>query len=279
MKINSNTKISELIKHNRDSIEAIAALSKPLEKLRNPLLRKIMAPRVTIREAASMGNCSIDSFILPLQNLGFEYIQTTHSTQDHDPTPAWLESLTPDHIDYFDVRRLIEEGNDPLKLILKRFKKTADGHALCIISSFVPTPLIRLLNKDNVLTHTLSKGYNEYHSFFYKPYDGDQKLPPISIGQDTTGVTMINSEQLDTVLAHFESYQIKEIDVRNLEMPMPMHTILESLQALEQGHILYIHHKRLPVYLLQEISGRNFDIHISEIDEKNVKILISEKSG
>lgn len=277
MQIDSNTKISELIKHNRDSIEAIASLSKPLEKLRNPLLRKIMASRVTIAEAAKMGNFPVDKFILSLQHLGFEYIQTTPLTEDHDPTPAWLESLTQDQIDYFDVRSMIDEGNDPLKLILQRFKKTADGHALCIISSFIPTPLIRLLNKDNIYTYTLAKSKSEYHSFFYRSSDRQQKLSPESTNEDTAGVSMITAEQFYSKLALFNSQCITEIDVRDLEMPLPMHTILESLQTLEKDHILYIHHKRIPIYLLQEISGQNYDIHISEIDEDNVKILISEK--
>ncbi|MDX5436888.1 MAG: DUF1858 domain-containing protein, partial [Pontibacter sp.] len=55
MEIAANTKISAILKANPDAIEAIAAINRHFEKLRNPLLRKILASRVTIADAARIG--------------------------------------------------------------------------------------------------------------------------------------------------------------------------------------------------------------------------------
>ena len=71
--------------------------------------------------------------------------------------------------------------------------------------------------------------------------------------------------------------KLTEIDVRDLEMPMPMVTILEAIETLEEGHALYVHHKRLPQYLLPELKEREFDYKAQEVDEDNMKLIIFRK--
>src|SRR5690606_27650472 len=99
MIIKADTRISDLIKENKGSIDAIASLAKPLEKLKNPILRKIMASRVTIAEAAKMGSCKIEDFARVLQPLGFEFIVTQNDDQDSiDKKPSWLEELSSENL-------------------------------------------------------------------------------------------------------------------------------------------------------------------------------------
>ena len=57
-------------------------------------------------------------------------------------------------------------------------------------------------------------------------------------------------------------------------MPMPMMAILESLNELAQDMALYVHHKRIPVFLLTELKERNFDYRIKETSEGEVNLLI-----
>lgn len=56
MKINRQTKISAIIRHNSAAIEAI---NPHFNKLRNPILRKVLAPRVTVEDAALIGGCKL----------------------------------------------------------------------------------------------------------------------------------------------------------------------------------------------------------------------------
>ena len=65
-----------------------------------------------------------------------------------------------------------------------------------------------------------------------------------------------------------------EVDVRHLEMPMPMMTILEALEVLPQGKALYVKHKRIPVFLLTELKEREFEYRIREVREGEVYMLI-----
>jgi hypothetical protein len=68
--INGQTKISSIIKANKASIEAIASVARPLEKLKNPILRKLLAARITLSEAAEMGGCSVRDVARALQSHG-----------------------------------------------------------------------------------------------------------------------------------------------------------------------------------------------------------------
>src|SRR5690606_32219675 len=105
MEFTESSTIAELIKHNKDSIQAIASLAKPLEKLKNPLLRKLMASRVTVSEAAKMGGCTVEDFASVLTPLGFVFKTQSVAQYDSDEEvlPQWLTDLESKDIENFDV--------------------------------------------------------------------------------------------------------------------------------------------------------------------------------
>lgn len=276
MEINENTKISALIKHNEKSIEAIAALSKPLRKLKNPILRKVMAPRVTIAEAAKIGKSSIEEFARALEPLGFVFISSKDTGEEKkQDEPIWLDRLAKKDIDFFDVRALIEKGDDPLKDIVQRFKTVQTGQALCIINSFVPTPLIHRLEKNNVLSYTQKVNEELFHTFFFKSKGEEAKS---SQTEGSSRIINNNKAEFDSIFKQFDTSKVKTLDVRHLEMPLPMQTILGALPDLTDREVLYIHHKRIPIYLLEEIADKNYSVHLWKMDEENVKILIYQNT-
>lgn len=277
MEISEQTRISDLIRHNKDSVEAIASLSKPLQKLRNPILRKLMASRVTISEAAKIGGCTVSDFQRVLEPLGFRFrVEANVRSEGLEELPAWLAALPGSRIQRFDVRDILEQGKDPLKQILDTFREVAPGNALCVINAFEPVPLVRLLEKNGVKTHTVPVQPKEYHSFFYKE-EAVSEAPADEHGSDGP-VIMLDQEAFGDVMKTFEPDQIREIDVRHLEMPGPMQTILAMLPDLERGQALYVNHKRVPVYLLEEIAGNDYIVNILNISEGDVKLLIWKKT-
>jgi hypothetical protein len=62
MKINSQTKISVLVKDNPNTIEAIVSVNPHFSKLRNQLLRGILASRTNIGDAARLVNPRLTSW-------------------------------------------------------------------------------------------------------------------------------------------------------------------------------------------------------------------------
>ena len=273
--ISINTKISELIKENSGSVDAIASIAKPLEKLKNPILRKIMASRVTIAEASKMTGTKIDDFKRVLSPLGFIF-EGDESAKDESSAkakPSWLQNAPKEIIDFYDVRPIIDDGADPLKEILHRFKEVKPGEILCVINGFVPTPLIHLLKQEkaeDTFVETISD--KEFHTYFLK------KKKEVEVAESFESKLQMNGvEAFNGILAKFSEDQIRRIDVRGLEMPGPMHTILGELEKLPEGNALFIDHKRVPVYLLEELADKDFAVHIHNVAEGDVKMLIFRK--
>lgn len=270
MIINANTKVSEVLKANKNSIDALASLAKPLAKLRNPVLRKVMASRVTLSEAAKMGGCTLEDIINALKPLGFTFEAEKESAAGNvEKEPDWLKKLSEERIQYFDVRALLAGGTDPLKEIMAQFKKVPEGEALCIIVNFEPVPLINLLGKGNVKCFTRQLSPVEFHSYFYKA----AKSSAPSKGK-AGGIFKDTEPEFKTVLERYDEQHLVTIDVRALEMPGPMQAILGELEKLPGDSALYVYHKRIPVYLLEDLSGKAFEVHIHVREETDVRMLL-----
>lgn len=265
MVIDANTKIAALIKSHPEALDAIISITPKFQKLRNPLLRKLMAGRTSIAMASKISGCGVSAFYEKLRPLGFEVNESIVAEEEKPhPVPAFLHTVKAENIVTLDVRPIIESGKDPLKNILQAVKEIPDGGALKIINSFEPTPLISLLQK---------QGYNYFvdrvdadvvETWFYKN-TSDSSPKELDIH--------VKEEGWDEMINKFQNALV-EIDVRHLQMPMPMHTILESLDDLQPGKALYVNHKRIPVFLLPELKERGFDYRIKEISDGDVRLLI-----
>src|SRR5688572_7220648 len=99
MVINANTKIGSILKHNPAALEAIVSISPKFEKLRNPILRKLMAGRASVSMASKIGGCRIDDFFRKLAPLGFEIDRKTPVTRENiKQAPGFLQTLQGDQV-------------------------------------------------------------------------------------------------------------------------------------------------------------------------------------
>ena len=276
--INRQTKISSLIKANKDSIEAIASLAAPLEKLRNPILRKLLAGRITLSEAAKMGGCSIRDFARVLQPLGFIFQETDAPAPvtENPEEPKWVSvKAETDTVD-LDVRPMLTDGIDPLIEIMQIFRELRPGGVLCIVNSFVPTPLIKLLEKQNAESFTKTFHEGEVCTYFLKTGGGREIRKATGEMQEghTQNIFKDDARAFAEACKKYPADRTRVIDVMSLEMPLPMHTILKSLQQLLEGHALYVYHKKTPVYLLEELTDEDYEIHILTISDTDTRLLL-----
>ncbi len=263
--IHPGTKISALLRESPAALDAIISLSPKFNKLRNPLLRKLMASRATIGMASRIGGCTPEDFYAKLEPLGFKVDRTIGETEvaQRAPAPAFMQQLEPAHVQELDVRPMLQSGQDPFNLILGKVKALKAGETLKIINDFEPIPLIKLLGKQGFGTHSEVLDGNTWHTWFFK---AEESAIP-------TAKAATNSDDFDAWAGKFEG-RTTTIDVRHLEMPLPMHTILEELDDLPTGQALYVHHKRIPVFLLPELEERRFEYRARMIGEGDVKLFI-----
>lgn len=264
MTINNNTKIAAIIKQHPDALEAIVSISPKFEKLRNPILRKLMAGRASIAMASKIGGCSVNTFFEKLKPLGFEIDALTMPVaEEKKEVPDFITSLKKEQVVELDVRPVIASGTDPLNIITENVKTIKVGQVLKIINSFEPVPLMRLLEKQGFAVYADVINDNLVETYFYK-----QTLTGNSLEQ-TINATKGWEETLEKFLD-----KLQTIDVRHLEMPLPMLTILEALENLPADKALFVYHKRIPVFLLPELAERKFDYRIREISDGEVHLLI-----
>ncbi len=267
MTINANTKIASLLKHNIDALEAIVSISPKFAKLRNPILRKVIAARTSIGMASKLGGCSVDDFFKQLQPLGFDIDPTAvvmETEFENKPVPAFKKNIAADKMIELDVRAVIESGKDPLDIIVKKVKTLETGAVLKIINSFEPTPLIHLLGKQGFESYTETISDEWVNTYFYKK----SELTILPEKKETD-----YSKGWDEILNRFKD-KLVTIDVSALEMPLPMHTILEALNTLPNDKALFVYHKRIPVFLLPELEEQQFSFRIKEINDAEVHLLI-----
>lgn len=274
MTINEQTKIAALLKHHPDALETIISLAPDFKKLRNPILRKLMAGRTSISMASKIGRVKPEDFFNALAPLGFEVDRTkkiSEEVPENKPIPEYLQKVNSEQIVRFDVREILASGSDPLKQIQQKIKALHSGEALLIINNFEPVPLIKLLEKQGFESYVKYIDQDTIETYFYKT-----GISPVNEGTTEIESEISTSGDWDQMLKHFEN-NLQEIDVRHLEMPMPMMTILEALENIEENKALYVHHKRIPVFLLSELKDRHFEYRIKEIQEGEVYLLIFKK--
>jgi len=267
MLINSQTKIAALLKHHPDALEAIVTLSPDFKKLRNPILRKLMAGRTSISMASKIGGCQPEDFYEVLRPYGFEADtapEPVENLPEQKPLADFVKRLEAENVVTLDVRAMLAGGTDPLKHIQQTVKQLLPGQVLKIVNTFEPTPLIKLLEKQGFQAYTDVVEKDRIETYFSKA-DGAADISTVAVDE--------SGSDWDQLVRSYEG-KLQKIDVRHMEMPMPMMTILESLDKLGAGTALYVHHKRIPVFLLTELKERNFDYRIREISDGGVYLLI-----
>jgi hypothetical protein len=147
--INENTKLATIFKQHPGALNVIVGISSKFEKLRNPILRKLMAGRTSVAMASKIGGCTTNVFFEKLQTLGFEVFHTTNIVEKNETKqrPDFLKNIKQEELVELDVRQVIKGGKDPLNIILEKIKYLQTGQVLKIINTFEPTPLMLLLNK------------------------------------------------------------------------------------------------------------------------------------
>lgn len=276
MKINATTKISALIKANPEVIEAIASINRHFAKLRNPVLRKILASRVTIADAARIGGTSISVFFDKLQKLGFETdnspVSSTADTQT-TITLAKRPNLPAPYVT-LDVRETLQTGQDPFNEIMNQLAQLPAQHGLLLVNTFEPTPLIEILIKKGYNHSTEQKELDLFHTYFYR--SGEISAVNNHAAETVKPQMIAESKEKTSFESLVQRYtgRLVEIDVRQLEMPLPMMTILETLTQLQPSQALLVAHRRVPQYLLPQLRERGFDYAITELIPGQVQLLL-----
>lgn len=260
--ISLDTKISALIKADSRAIDVLCELNPHFNKLRNPVLRKLFAGRVSIAEACKISGTKPEDFMMKMKGIGFVI-----STSVSKNTPSLKNTAIYDHLDAveLDVRPVLAGGQDPLKIILDAISNLTHGQSLKLLNTFEPLPLINHLSKKGFSHYTEFPETNLVITWFVKSGD--------FVSQNNRAVEN-TSQDFNSALGRFSPEKLDTLDVRQLPMPQPMISILNHLENLPKEKGLLVLHKKVPVYLLPELKEKGFIYHIRETADQTVNLLI-----
>lgn len=269
--ITKDLKISKMLAEYPQTLEVLIKASPHFKKLENKILRKALAGRVTVEQAAAIAGVDLYSLLFELNKAINKTIETKiimneemHKEKTNKQKPEILEKITADKIHQLDVRPMIKSGKDPFQNIMAAVKELKDDEILLIINSFEPIPLYSVLGKKGFVNWT-EKENDVFKVYFYR----DKKV----IHDDNA------LEQRTSSKEEVEYENVIELDVRDLVPPEPMIKILESLSRVDENTILLVHHHREPIMLYPKLEERGYEAVSNKISENYFKVVITKKKN
>jgi uncharacterized protein (DUF2249 family) len=270
--ITRDMKISKLLEEYPGSLEALIRVSPHFRKLENKMLRKALAGRVTVEQAARVAGVDPDYLLSELnRSAGSTAAVTAEAAETEaaekaegsaEEKPEYLRNLSPGKIVALDVRPILDSGKDPLKDIFSKVKELNEGEALLIINTFEPVPLYSRM-KDKGFTH-----YTETEGGIWKVYFFREKGSVEKEEEATISPAAININDYENII---------EVDVHDLPAPEPMVKILENLYRIDDRSVMLVHHHREPNLLYPRLEERGYAASCTRLGEESYQILIAKK--
>jgi len=263
--ITKDWKVAKVLDTYPETLDAFLEVSSHFSKLKNRVLRKTIARRVTLDQAARVGGVDLNTLLVKL-NKKAGCATEKENTPMYDIDEETMKNKTAKEHKIpslkeknLDVRPIIESGTDPFKSIMKTVKEMNDNEMLHLINSFEPVPLYSVMQKKGY-THASEKKGDEWHIWFWK--DENTETPEDTGSKNAESAAVIGTDKL------------VEIDVRGLEPPEPMVRILEKLNQLNDNVTLLVHHHREPVLLYDKLEELGYEAKTEKIEENYYKVMI-----
>ncbi|HUF90990.1 MAG TPA: DUF2249 domain-containing protein [Candidatus Limnocylindria bacterium] len=264
--ISADTTIARLLDEHPELLEFLATYDAHFEKLRNRLLRRVMASRVTVAEAARMARVDPGALVSALRRAAGEAAPAEEATPAapeaatvRTPKPAPLAAIPEARHVHVDVRPDIARGDEPFAAIMAAVKALAPGQALVLHAPFEPVPLYGVLARRGLAHWTDRPADDHWAVWFFR--DG-HAVPAGAAAPPAAAVA-----------------RTVTIDVRDLEPPQPMVLVLERLDTLADDEQLEVIHSRRPLFLYPQLDERGFAHVTDEPEPGMVRIVIRRNAA
>ena len=140
--IRPNTKVGELLDVYPQLEDVLIKMVPAFKKLKNPILRKTIARVTSLQQASVVGKIDLKIMLSGLrETVGQLADEITEEEQNYfKDKPDWFDSNKIEQT--INVARLLNEGENPLGVILNAANNMQTDLVLKIIHEFVPAPII-----------------------------------------------------------------------------------------------------------------------------------------
>lgn len=244
-------------------IDVFVRHSPHFEKLRNPVLRRMMARLVTVEQAAGVAGVAADLLVRDLNAaLGVDTaaaheqpvpcdVPSGSAPAAREAPPGRLREVE------LDLREDLRLGREPFARIMAAVGALGDDQVLHLRAIFEPVPLYAVLGRRGLAHASRARAAGDWSVWFWREGDVAMEAAPVA----------------STAPARGERW----LDVRGLEPPEPMVRTLAALEALAPGELLVQVNVRVPQFLLPILAERGF---VAEVDETQPdRVLVRIRHG
>jgi uncharacterized protein (DUF2249 family) len=249
--ITAETNLGQLLDEHPTLVEFLAGYHEHFAALRDRMRRRVMAPRVTVGQAATLAGVPAPELIGALRRAVGEEPGTAEAPAaptpgvESAPRPSALERLRPVEL---DVRDEIRRGEEPFARIVAAAKSLGADEALVIRAPFEPVPLFDVLGRRGLAHWSERLGEADWRVWFHRA--ASPTAAPVAPAGGAT------------------------LDVRGLEPPQPMVRVLQRLTGLGPGETLTVLHERRPTFLYPLLDERGLRHETDEPEPGLVRIVI-----
>ena len=178
--VTGKSKLSHALKLHADVLEYVISLNPhDFKRLRNPLMRRLMPPRISLNRIAAMVQKPVGELLLEIHKAAginltteehAELIGETGKTLDPSRSPEnrpeWAKDRSPVVVDLLPADERLDE--DPMVPIYKALKENDPGTMILIKHKWEPQPLFDIWDKAGIEYYSERKGPDEWHIFIRK---------------------------------------------------------------------------------------------------------------
>lgn len=174
--MNGNSRLSEALAAHPDVLEFIISLNPhDFNRLRNPLLRKVMPPRITLGRIARMVDMPTRELVEKIHDIAGikekykEVAPEIALPESSAEPPEWLWQADLERIKWVDVLSIDEIGGDPMPPINIAVNGAHQGEIICIKHKWEPQPLFDIWAARGFEFWSHQESADEWHIFVHKP--------------------------------------------------------------------------------------------------------------
>jgi hypothetical protein len=151
--ISASTRLNKALDLHPDVLEYIVSLNPhDFVRLRNPLMRRVMSPRITLGRIAAMTHVPLTELLTRVASLGGTTVVEGAAEQVLPQSPAepplWLAEARPDEIREVNLLPMDATlDSDPLPPVMHAVNALALGEILCIRHKWEPQPFYDMWSK------------------------------------------------------------------------------------------------------------------------------------
>ncbi|MBA3858499.1 MAG: hypothetical protein C0507_16450 [Cyanobacteria bacterium PR.3.49] len=175
--MNAKTRLSVALAAHPDILEYIISLNPhDFERLRNPLMQKVMPPRITLGRIAAMVGMTETELVSKIHEIaGIEDDSSTddleHEELPHTPKdkPSWMVNCDIDAIKWVDVTPLDAHLGDPMPPINIAVNTSNPGDIIGIKHMWEPQPLFDIWHARGFEFWTEQINPDLWHVYVFHP--------------------------------------------------------------------------------------------------------------